>query len=180
MAIKAHNKGNVFRRLTSTTVAAVVVLSTLSVPAFAQCKKAENLTNPIVAGTSAFFVRKLQSDMMVAALGCGMRQQYNSFATSYQSDLKENSSELLSMFAQQFGSQAQRKHTSFLTGMANDASLRMATSVEYCNDAKAALTQLTSDQGLALENVAITYFSANDVVAKRDDDCPQLSSLPAQ
>jgi len=180
LAIKAHKKINVFRRLANTTVATVVVLSALSMPAAAQCKKADNFTNPIVAGTSAFFVRKLQSDMMVAALGCGMRQQYNSFATSYQADLKENSSELLSMFAQQFGSQAQRKHTSFLTGMANDASLRMATSVDYSSVAQVALTQLTSNQGLALEKVAISYFSANNIVAKRDEDCPQLTSLPAQ
>mgnify|MGYP007014104483 CR=1 FL=1 len=170
-----------FDKVVGLTIATMVTVGALSTDAVAQCKKAENTLSPIAAGTSAFYVRKLQSDMMVAALGCGMRAQYNMFATSYQSELKRNSAELLSMFKVQHGASGQRKHTSFLTSMANDASLRMASSVDYCVGAKLALDQLTNANRTALEKVASAYFISNQtVVAARDDSCPQLTSLPAQ
>lgn len=174
------NKSKIFNKVTGVAITTMMALSALSSSAVAQCEKAENTLSSITAGTSAFYVRQLQSDMMVAALGCGMRQEYNMFATSYQAELKNNSSELLSMFRVQHGSQGQSKHTSFLTSMANDASLRMASSSDYCTDAKVALDQLTSKQNLALEKVATAYFTSNQVVGIRDGNCSQVSSLPAQ
>jgi len=166
--------------MASVSVAAVVVFSTFTSVANAQCNSLDTTLAPIAADTSAFYVRKLQSDMMVAALGCDMRQQYNLFATSYRAELKNNSVELMDMFTQQHGAQAKTKHTTFLTTMANDASLRMATSSGYCADAKAALAELTNNQSPTLEKVATAYFSTNDAAIKGGDDCSQVSSLPVQ
>ncbi len=180
MADKTLKKHSTFNKLTGLAVAATLGLSLFSTNAFAQCRKAENVASPVAAGTAAFYVRKLQSDMMVAALGCGMRNQYNVFATSYQVELESNNVELLSMFRAQHGSQGQSKHTSFLTSMANDASLRMASTSGYCADAKLALDQLTNSHSLALEKIAVSYFSANGVVVGRGGDCPQLTSLPSE
>ena len=180
MALNTLKNSSTFNKMATMSIAAVLAFSGSISVASAQCRNSDNAVNPIVAGTSAFFVRKLQSDMMVAALGCGMRQQYNMFATSYRAELKHNSVELLSMFAQQHGAQAKSKHTSFLTSMANDASLRMASTNNYCVDAQVAMNELTSSQNHTLEKVAATYFTSNGVVAIREDDCPQISSLPAQ
>ncbi|WP_259780623.1 hypothetical protein [Aestuariispira ectoiniformans] len=115
-------------------------------------------------------VRRLQSELMVAALGCGHRSQYNAFAVAYRSDLQKNGKFLKSYFRSQHGSGGERALNRFVTSLANEASMRMASNPEYCSQTDIAFDYLLSDSdtGMGLEQVAVQY-------ANHDSDLTEVA-----
>ncbi len=67
-------------------------------------------------------VRRLQTRMMVAALSCDMRNEYNAFVTTYRPELTRHGNDLQAHFARNFGKSNQKQLNSFVTSLANEAS----------------------------------------------------------
>ena len=86
---------------------------------------------------AAIHARLLQTEMMVAALTCNMRQQYNAAIRAYQKDLVRHGKVLRSMFRRDHGASAQRRLDKYITQLANDASARSNDDrATYCQTAE--------------------------------------------
>lgn len=127
--------------LTLSTVS--IMTSTNSVQAFQPRDSRE---------TDAVNVRILQSEMMVAALTCNMRNRYNTVVVRYQGELVTHGRVLKKMFRRDHGQSAQRELDGFVTQLANDASIRSIRGREtFCVNAQAMFSMiLTGESTLAV------------------------------
>lgn len=80
----------------------------------------------VSSSATALAVRTLQSDLMVAALSCGVKGQYNAFATKFKQPLIRNGHVLRAVFDDRFGGRGTARLTTYVTEMANQAAQRMA------------------------------------------------------
>lgn len=81
--------------------------------------------------------RVVQSEMMVAALSCGLRSQYNAVVAEFQTELVSHGRVLRSMFTRTHGAGGQKALDRFITQLANDASIRSNRARSaYCDSAK--------------------------------------------
>lgn len=88
---------------------------------------------------AALRTRMLQTELMVAALTCGERQRYNAFVNKHRAELVTRGGELTRYFKRTRGAKAQKSLDSFITRLANEASLRTVSDRNgYCADADAA------------------------------------------
>jgi hypothetical protein len=71
------------------------------------------------AEQSAFQVRALQSQLMVAAIACGQQDDYNAFVTRFQGDLGGAWRSLAGHFRRTGGRQHQKQLDSYITHLAN-------------------------------------------------------------
>ncbi len=82
-------------------------------------------------------MRALQSELMVAALACGKKQDYNNYIGLFSQDLQWQGQQLKGYFSRNYGSQSERELNTFVTQMANQAS-RVSlnkSSQQYCSHA---------------------------------------------
>jgi hypothetical protein len=104
---------------------------------------------------AAIRVRVLQSDMMVAALSCDLRNHYNEATRRFQAELVLHGRNLRAYFDRTHGRSGQRELDRFVTAMANEASSRsVAQGDQYCGAAKRMLTTV-----LALPPNSLAEFS---------------------
>lgn len=97
--------------------------------------------------TDAVNVRILQSEMMVAALACDMRQNYNSMISHFKQELVEHGRVLRRMFRRDHGGGAQKALDGFITQLANDASIRSSRARgEFCVNADQMFSALLSGE----------------------------------
>lgn len=82
----------------------------------------------------AFNVRALQSSMMVAALSCDQKKQYNKFIRKHQDYIVDSSEELKSYFKRKHGSGYEKELNRFITKLANEATKKSMSddSDAYC------------------------------------------------
>ena len=73
---------------------------------------------------AAINARLLQTEMMVAALTCDLRSQYNTAVRTFETDLVRHGKVLRKMFRRDHGASAQRRLDKYITQLANDASAR--------------------------------------------------------
>ena len=101
--------------------------------------------------TDAVNVRILQSEMMVAAFTCDMRQNYNLMVTKFEDELVAHGRVLRQMFRRDHGRSAQKALDGFVTQLANDASIRSTQArQEFCVNADQVFTSvLTGQESLA-------------------------------
>ncbi|WP_237217372.1 hypothetical protein [Falsiroseomonas oryziterrae] len=71
------------------------------------------------AERTAFDVRAVQSQLMVAALACGRDNDYNAFVRKFQRDLQASYNGLQSHFRRTAGAAGQRELDNFITILAN-------------------------------------------------------------
>ena len=72
---------------------------------------------------SAFSIRALQTNYMVAALSCdGVKNDYNVFVEKFQNTFNENGEILKNYFARCYGKKANSNLDKFITKLANDIS----------------------------------------------------------
>lgn len=116
---------------------------------------------------SAIQVRVLQSEMMVAALTCDLRPQYNEIVILFKDEIGRHGANLRSYFERSFGRAGGEKQlNSFVTEMANRASSHAVSQGSfYCAGAKNFLTDILSlpSRGLKLadagrQSVDMTSF----------------------
>jgi hypothetical protein len=90
--------------------------------------------------------RKLQTELMVAALYCGQQVRYNAFIQRFSGELIANGKELRTLFVSMHGAKrAVPQLDTFLTKMANEASQRrLSAGASYCQEAQSLFTQVLS------------------------------------
>ena len=91
----------------------------------------------------------VQQELMVAALTCHDVPNFNSFQTSFNSELRASDNTLLAMFHRLYGyRKGEVEYHAFKTRLANDSSMRaIHNSVEYCQEASNAFAAaLTPDK----------------------------------
>ena len=116
----------------------------------------ENLTQ---AEREALTVRSLQSDMMVAALSCELRGEYNLTVTRFQEELVRHGANLRALFRRNYGGKAERELNSYITRLANESSTRrIAAGAPYCYEAAGKFARLA-----ALPQTQLADFSIGEV-----------------
>lgn len=86
---------------------------------------------------SSITMRALQSELMVAALSCGLKDNYNNFITLHHDALREHGKMLKTYFKRHYAGKSEYQLNRFVTQLANQASrisLNKADSV-YCRQA---------------------------------------------
>jgi hypothetical protein len=115
-------------------VAVLTVLScAAATPAVAQSAGALNATE-----AEAFAFRRLQSELMVAALSCRDSRHhthYNTFVKRFRPALKTNARVLKAYFTRLHGPMATRKLDDYITHLANEASLASMGDANFCANA---------------------------------------------
>ncbi len=82
-------------------------------------------------------VRMLQTELMVAALTCNQRTDYNSFVNRFQPQLSAQGKYLQSFFRQKYGSGSAKALNGFVTRIANESSRRgMVERGQFCRNAE--------------------------------------------
>lgn len=89
------------------------------------------------ADLTALHMRMLQTELMVAALTCNQRSEYNAFVTRFQPQLGAEGKHLQSYFKQQHGARATRELNDFVTRIANESARRgMVKRGAFCRNAE--------------------------------------------
>ncbi len=70
----------------------------------------------------AFDVAGLKSELMVTALSCNQRDQYNQFVARFRPDLLREERALNAYFSRAFGKRARQAHDDYITSLANSQS----------------------------------------------------------
>jgi hypothetical protein len=80
-------------------------------------------------------MRLMQSELMVAALACSSSANYNAFVTQYKNELTAYGKTMQDLFKRVHGGNAFSQINSFVTRVANEASLKMAQNSHFCEEA---------------------------------------------
>ena len=111
----------------------VAVAGLVSVASIGAASAFETRNAQEVAAVNA---RLLQTEMMVAALTCDLRSQYNTAVRAFEKDLVRHGKILRKIFRRDHGSSAQRRLDKYITQLANDASARSNIDrATYCRTA---------------------------------------------
>ncbi len=136
------------RRLKSAargSAAAVAVTAMLAGPAAAQsCATPDQL--------QSFAARVLQTRLMVAALSCDARSDYNAFVVTHQTALKRYGSTLKDFFVSSYGGGYGPHLNRYVTELANEASaISNANLDRFCNRSNAVMTSLKTSAGAGFD-----------------------------
>lgn len=105
---------------------------------------------------AALRTRMLQTELMVAALSCNQKEDYNTFVTHYRPQLKQNGTALKRYFDRSYGRRSAQELNTFTTRLANEASKRSLSDIgKFCTDAKAVFAALRT-----MPTVQFTAFVA--------------------
>lgn len=119
-------------------VAAIAAALGVAAPAAAQQAAGPGAQSIKVAEAIAF--RRLQSELMVAALSCNDRRlhaYYNLFVERFRPALGENARVLKAHFRSIHGAVATRRMDDFMTRLANEASLSSMADRNFCDNSLA-------------------------------------------
>jgi len=106
------------------------------------------------AEAAAMRVRVVQTEMMVAALTCDLHAQYNTVIEVHGSELKSHAAVLKSMFRRLHGGAAQPRLDSYVTELANDASMRSIRARRSFCEAAGEMFKTALDDGMTLTEVS--------------------------
>ncbi len=109
----------------------------------------------------ALQTRILQSDFMIAALSCPVRDEYTRFVEKFRGELRVQGKALRGFFTRVHGTASERRLNRFVTRMANEASHRGAThGATFCADAAARFEAV-----LAMGPTKLVTFAASQTSA---------------
>jgi len=112
--------------------------------------------------TASLQVRMLQTELMVAALTCNQRTDYNAFVTRFQPELALQGKHLQAFFKQKHGSGAAKALNGFITRIANESSRRgMQKRGEFCRNAASIHAASKTMQPASLVSYAQSQHFAN-------------------
>lgn len=116
-------------------------------------------------------VRRLQTNLMVAALTCGARGDYNEFVVTHRSSLQKYGKAIRAEFRRRYGKEGDSKLNQFVTRLANEASARSNADREnFCADATTAFQQAKA-QDISLTQM-VTVPAATSQVASAACETP--------
>jgi len=153
------------RSLRRTVAALSLAVAAALVPthAGAQCVQAN------AEETAAIKMRALQSRLMVAALSCGVRKEYNAFVGRFDDVLAESGQTLRGYFRRSHGKAGLRELDAYVTGLANRNSMdSLDDRRQFCSTAIKALTHVMTLDGDELVAYSSTYPAE---AAKSDSVC---------
>lgn len=140
--------------------AAIAALFALSSPANADSLSARE--------RAALDVRYLQTELMVAALSCGrpdFHQHYNVFVSKFSKSLKQHANVMKNYFNRQYGKQGMKQMDSYVTRLANEASLRSMQQVSFCEDSRVLFQRVTSLEPTSLDAFSASVARSREMVA---------------
>ncbi|MDG1287845.1 MAG: hypothetical protein P8P30_09850 [Rickettsiales bacterium] len=111
----------------------------------------------------ALNMRALQSELMVAALSCGQKRQYNNFAKRYGSQLNAYGSQIINFFSRHGGqNKGDKLLNDFVTKMANRASRASLgrPQRQYCGEVASLYGALEKGHFNKVANLANRYYSS--------------------
>jgi len=92
----------------------------------------------LTQGDISIEVRRLQTNLMVAALSCGARDSYNNFIVTHRPSLQKYGKAIRIEFRRRYGKEGSKRLNRFITRLANEASARSnADRAAFCADATA-------------------------------------------
>jgi hypothetical protein len=143
-----------FRRGTLSALVAAAAITLASSPSSAE-----------VAITSkeraSLELRLLQTELMVAALGCSSADRYNAFVTRYQPQLVDGGKTMQNLFKRVHGGQAFNRVNTFVTQVANEVSLRMVQNTnQFCDQTDAMFQALLSGGSDSFERARSRFHCA--------------------
>lgn len=116
-------------------------------------------------GVVSIEVRRLQTNLMVAALSCGARADYNAFVINHRSSLKKYGTAIRREFKRRYGKSGSRRLNRFVTRLANEASARSnADRDQFCADAST-MFKKTEQSRVNLAHLALHYDGANQLAS---------------
>ena len=137
-------------RLKMIVAAAVLAGLTLLQPSAGQAS--DGYANPAVA---AMHVRMLQTELMVAALSCEAKGQYNAFVRKFSGQLAENGRQLRTHFNKLYGRKAGSRLDAFVTNLANTAStISIRNSGTFCPNLRSILRRALDEPDQPLSALA--------------------------
>ncbi|MBF0335618.1 MAG: heme utilization protein [Alphaproteobacteria bacterium] len=142
----------------------VAVLAGLLVVGAAGAARAAACYTP--AEARAAQLRQLQTELMVAALQCSSRSdldlasQYNVFVRRFGGSLSENAKVLRGHFGRQGGGQG--RFDSFITSLANQASMKALNTPEFCDGVKPLFDKALAQSPSGLEAFAVATVDSGD------------------
>lgn len=96
---------------------------------------------------AALAARMLQTELMVAALTCGEQSRYNAIVGKHNRVLTDHGRDLKALFSRVYGKASTSQLTSFVTRLANEASMRsLVRASEYCEAAAALLGEVLDSE----------------------------------
>lgn len=133
-------------------VAAVVVWAFCAHSAQAVCANKTEQTS--------MNIRALQSELMVAALSCGMNKQYNDFINTFASPLTQHGKVLKAYFQRNYSGGSERELNRFITQLANQASRVSLNQVdtEYCKNATKLFTFINKADTKKVDNYVMDRY----------------------
>lgn len=143
--LKGEGRQRVLRPITAGTVAAAMLGSFLVTgpAAAAMCQPASAKSK----GEIAIEVRRLQTTLMVAALSCNARANYNDFMINYRPVLQKHAREIRREFQRRHGKAGGRHLNRFITRLANEASSwNNADHEGFCGSANAVFQRMEQER----------------------------------
>jgi hypothetical protein len=110
-------------------------------------------------------VRRLQTNLMVAALTCSAREDYNEFVVTHRSSLQKYGKTIRAEFRRRYGKEGDSKLNQFVTRLANEASARSNADREnFCAEATTAFHQAKA-QDISLTRMVMVPVSSSEVAS---------------
>jgi len=114
---------------------------------------AEDCSSPVYK--SAFSVRSLQTELMVAALTCQAKTDYNAFVTKFKKILVRNGKVLRNYYTLEFGSESEQYLNAYVTRLANKTSQRSIDERDsYCDQSRELFAEILATPPDLLEQAA--------------------------
>lgn len=148
------------RRAAWLAAAGIATLTALSSPSQAQAVNARE--------QAALDVRYLQTELMVAALSCGrpeFHQHYNVFVAKFGESLRRHANVMKSYFSRQYGAQANKHMDTYVTRLANEASLRSMQQATFCEDSHGLFQRVTALEIASLDGFSAAIARSKEMVA---------------
>ena len=145
--------GRVMNRQVATIAAAIMISGVASTAtAYEDYSRAE---------WDSLNIRHLQSELMVAALSCGLRPQYNAMVKRFEAELIDRGQDLKQLFRRTFGSASQRELDRFVTALANQSSTRsLSRGASYCAESAQLFDEILS---LPATSLAVFWQGRADI-----------------
>ena len=167
------------KRIAGFALAAAVLWATSGDKALAE--------DPGLAVAKAASVRALQSELMVAALACpgdlgvSLIRNYNRFVRHFSPALIRSADTLRGHFRATYGAKHAIRFDSFLTHLANRASLNSIREAAYCEDRAELVEAAMGLNDSDLESFTITaYTTTADLIGKEPFTLTPITHLAAR
>lgn len=142
-------------------IAAAAIVSMGASSAYAACSTQKDMT--------AYDMRQLQTDLMVASLNCGYHDEYNAFIERFQPELKRNGQNLMASFKQRFGSDGKALLNAYVTTLANLSSIdSISAGSRYCEMSKNSFNKVMTVPRADIEAFAGGWWDAKRQVPETD------------